>query len=77
MVQLTRLIPDPLSDRQMAGGNTLGATGFTVYGLWWISWGYSLSSWSGIAEAYATNPTEMESSGLAPFHTDSDNQRLT
>jgi succinate-acetate transporter protein len=43
----------------MACGNTLGATGFTVYGLWWISFGWYLSPWSNIAAAYGENPTEM------------------
>lgn len=55
----------------MACGNTLGATGFTVYGLWWISYGFYLCPWSGIGAAYTANPAEMNYSELLyrPAHT--------
>ena len=43
----------------MACGNTIGATGFTTYGLWWISYGWYLSPWSSISSAYAANPDEL------------------
>ncbi|KAL8280041.1 hypothetical protein RQP46_007622 [Phenoliferia psychrophenolica] len=40
-------------------GNTFGATVFTSYGAFWISYGFIISPWSGIAAAYGTNEVEF------------------
>ncbi|KAK4704054.1 uncharacterized protein P7C70_g2157, partial [Phenoliferia sp. Uapishka_3] len=44
---------------EFAVGNTFGATVFTSYGAFWISFAFILSPWSGIAASY-TDPAEFE-----------------
>lgn len=44
---------------EFAAGNTFGATVFSSYGGFWISYGLILSPWTGIAAAYS-DPIELE-----------------
>lgn len=37
---------------EFAAGNTFGATAFSSYGGFWISYGFLISPWSGAADAY-------------------------
>lgn len=46
---------------EFACGNTFGATAFSSYGGFWISFGLILSPSSGILAAYATRKSELES----------------
>ncbi|EFP75022.1 uncharacterized protein PGTG_01615 [Puccinia graminis f. sp. tritici CRL 75-36-700-3] len=53
---------------EFACGNTFGATAFSSYGGFWISFGLILSPSSGILAAYATKKDELESAlGLYLF----------
>ncbi|GAA5832267.1 hypothetical protein JCM3766R1_002358 [Sporobolomyces carnicolor] len=50
---------------EFAEGNTFGATAFTSYGAFWISYAFIVSPWSGIGGAY-DNPQELKN-GVAFF----------
>ncbi|GAA6007991.1 hypothetical protein JCM11491_006568 [Sporobolomyces phaffii] len=50
---------------EFAAGNTFGATAFTSYGAFWISYAFIISPWSGIAASY-TNEQEF-ANGVAFF----------
>lgn len=53
---------------EFACGNTFGATAFSSYGGFWISFGIILSPNSGILAAYASKPTELDNAlGLYLF----------
>ncbi|GAA5957244.1 hypothetical protein JCM3765_000402 [Sporobolomyces pararoseus] len=50
---------------EFAVGNTFGATGFTSYGAFWISYAFIVSPWSGIAASY--EDPQMFKNGVAFF----------
>lgn len=52
---------------EFASGNTFGATVYTSYGGFWVSYGIFLSPWSGIASAFAKESDFEKSIGLYYF----------
>ncbi|GAA5870671.1 hypothetical protein JCM16303_001553 [Sporobolomyces ruberrimus] len=50
---------------EFAVGNTFGATAFSSYGAFWISYGFIVSPWSGIADSY--EDPQMFANGVAFF----------
>lgn len=53
---------------EFACGNTFGATAFSSYGAFWISYAITISPWSGVADAYAeASDPNMEANGVSFF----------
>lgn len=51
---------------EFAVGNTFGATAFSSFGCFWISYGLLISPWFGVSEAYAEEP-EMFAHAIGLF----------
>ncbi|GJN87696.1 hypothetical protein Rhopal_000651-T1 [Rhodotorula paludigena] len=51
---------------EFAVGNTFGATAFSSYGAFWLSWAFITSPWSGISAAYSSDP-QMLTTGVSFF----------
>ncbi|GAA5997126.1 acetate uptake transporter family protein [Rhodotorula paludigena] len=53
---------------EFAVGNTFGATAFSSYGAFWLSYAFIVSPWSGIGSSYeGQSPANMEASGVSFF----------
>jgi len=52
---------------EFAAGNTFGATAFSSYGAFWLSFGYLIAPWSGTSTAFANQSEFAHAVGLYLF----------